>query len=291
MQSTEETPPEDEVICRICHETSPSHHMLSPCACSGTIRYVHNECLLEWLRHAHGSSLSNALECRVCRQPFSVTVPGICSYLSMIIRETWARRGANISDSLTEFGVHLVREPACSHPICMWLRLGLALACLQICVWEGQALLLFAFTFLRIVMRFDAVLDEILIPASLLETFYILMPPLCEVGPATIGLQASRLLSPPPPPPPPPRRPHPVVDMLCRTLRLTPLRAASAFACPGTPPRVVPLPPPPLRTLNWGILLYNATSADLRGALGDLSQVGSGSDLGRIWAGSELDLV
>lgn len=38
-------------ICRICQLPSlePSNHLISPCRCLGSIRYVHNPCLLKWL--------------------------------------------------------------------------------------------------------------------------------------------------------------------------------------------------------------------------------------------------
>lgn len=38
-------------ICRICQLPSiePNNHLISPCRCLGSIRYVHNPCLLKWL--------------------------------------------------------------------------------------------------------------------------------------------------------------------------------------------------------------------------------------------------
>lgn len=38
-------------VCRICQLPSmePSNHLISPCRCLGSIRYVHNNCLLKWL--------------------------------------------------------------------------------------------------------------------------------------------------------------------------------------------------------------------------------------------------
>lgn len=47
-------------LCRICRTSgedgSPLYY---PCACSGSIKYVHQECLLQWLSH------SNARHCEV----------------------------------------------------------------------------------------------------------------------------------------------------------------------------------------------------------------------------------
>ncbi|KAI3879412.1 hypothetical protein MKX03_003669 [Papaver bracteatum] len=57
---------EDEEICRICTNPGDSENPLrQPCACSGSIKFVHQDCLLQWLKY------SNARRCEVCRYPFS----------------------------------------------------------------------------------------------------------------------------------------------------------------------------------------------------------------------------
>lgn len=57
---------EEEDVCRICRTSgekgSPLYY---PCACSGSIKYVHQDCLLQWLNH------SNARQCEVCKHPFT----------------------------------------------------------------------------------------------------------------------------------------------------------------------------------------------------------------------------
>ncbi|GET00217.1 RING finger membrane protein [Rhizophagus clarus] len=59
---------EDEDVCRVCRsegtEDQPLYH---PCKCSGSIRFVHQDCLTEWLRH------SKKKYCEVCKYPFSFT--------------------------------------------------------------------------------------------------------------------------------------------------------------------------------------------------------------------------
>lgn len=63
--SFDETADEDEDVCRICRTSGDSENPLFyPCACSGSIRYVHQDCLLQWLNH------SNARQCEVCNHPF-----------------------------------------------------------------------------------------------------------------------------------------------------------------------------------------------------------------------------
>ena len=51
---------EEEDVCRICRNPKDADNPLSyPCACSGSIKFVHQDCLLQWLSH------SNARQCEV----------------------------------------------------------------------------------------------------------------------------------------------------------------------------------------------------------------------------------
>ncbi|KAK8364234.1 hypothetical protein V6Z12_A03G216200 [Gossypium hirsutum] len=57
---------EEEDVCRICRNPGDAENPLRyPCACSGSIKYVHQDCLLQWLNH------SNARQCEVCKHAFS----------------------------------------------------------------------------------------------------------------------------------------------------------------------------------------------------------------------------
>lgn len=51
---------EEGDVCRICRNPGDADNPLRyPCACSGSIKFVHQECLLQWLNH------SNARQCEV----------------------------------------------------------------------------------------------------------------------------------------------------------------------------------------------------------------------------------
>ncbi|GAA5799389.1 hypothetical protein HPULCUR_004804 [Helicostylum pulchrum] len=57
---------DDEEICRVCRsESTPDHQLYHPCKCSGSIRFVHEDCLIEWLSH------SKKKYCELCEYPFT----------------------------------------------------------------------------------------------------------------------------------------------------------------------------------------------------------------------------
>lgn len=51
-------------FCRICHESDSISPLLTPCTCSGSLRYVHEMCLIQWLTASETSS------CELCKFPF-----------------------------------------------------------------------------------------------------------------------------------------------------------------------------------------------------------------------------
>ncbi|CAF2132945.1 unnamed protein product [Brassica napus] len=57
---------DEEEVCRICRNPGDADTPLRyPCACSGSIKFVHEDCLLQWL------SFSKARHCEVCKHSFS----------------------------------------------------------------------------------------------------------------------------------------------------------------------------------------------------------------------------
>lgn len=58
----------DADTCRICRgDGSPEEPLFYPCKCSGSIKYVHQDCLMEWLSH------SQKKHCELCKTPFRFT--------------------------------------------------------------------------------------------------------------------------------------------------------------------------------------------------------------------------
>jgi len=68
-------------ICRICLcEEDLDNHFISPCKCDGTMKYIHMQCLREWLNSKSSFKDSDppgvktycwkALECELCKVRF-----------------------------------------------------------------------------------------------------------------------------------------------------------------------------------------------------------------------------
>ncbi|KAF2469360.1 uncharacterized protein BDR25DRAFT_304475 [Lindgomyces ingoldianus] len=59
---------DDGDTCRICRgEGTTDEPLFYPCKCSGSIKFVHQECLMEWLSH------SQKKYCELCKTPFRFT--------------------------------------------------------------------------------------------------------------------------------------------------------------------------------------------------------------------------
>ncbi|KAF3327808.1 hypothetical protein FCM35_KLT06414 [Carex littledalei] len=78
---------EEEDLCRICRCAATSEDPLHyPCACRGSIKFVHQNCLLQWINH------SSSHRCEVCRHTFSFTpiyAEKTPSRLSLAEQLTW----------------------------------------------------------------------------------------------------------------------------------------------------------------------------------------------------------
>lgn len=58
---------EEHAFCRVCHgEAEPDKPLYFPCKCDGSIKYVHQECLMEWLK----VSKKTEPKCELCGEKF-----------------------------------------------------------------------------------------------------------------------------------------------------------------------------------------------------------------------------
>jgi hypothetical protein len=52
--------------CRCCKETNDDQNMISPCNCSGSLKYIHRTCLKQWIETS-----GNFRTCNVCRTEYN----------------------------------------------------------------------------------------------------------------------------------------------------------------------------------------------------------------------------
>ena len=74
--------------CRICLEQDSAPKLIAPCACTGTQKFVHRDCLAKWQKVIIDGSLVNpdtykiekARVCSVCKAEYSVPLPSQSLY-------------------------------------------------------------------------------------------------------------------------------------------------------------------------------------------------------------------
>jgi hypothetical protein len=77
------SPHEEVPACRVCHcEGDDLAPLFYPCKCDGSIKYVHQECLLQWLK-IKNQRLGSA-RCELCGELFGFKVEGQTQRLSLI---------------------------------------------------------------------------------------------------------------------------------------------------------------------------------------------------------------
>ena len=115
--------PEDHNTCRICRqEESKEEPLFYPCRCSGSIKFVHQACLVSWLSHTQKK------HCELCRTTFRFTK----------LYSPSLSRGVPVFKFLRQVFIHVWRT------LCIWLRIGLvAIVWLALfpwtmrCIWRG----------------------------------------------------------------------------------------------------------------------------------------------------------
>ncbi len=66
--------------CRICLSETEQRDMISPCACSGTNKYVHRKCLNEWVTHSTRRDAGSL--CPNCLQEYEFQKPTLCEWIT-----------------------------------------------------------------------------------------------------------------------------------------------------------------------------------------------------------------
>jgi hypothetical protein len=87
IQKTEEAVEAEDVEnqeCRICFGGAEEHPLVRACECAGSLQYVHEHCLVQWLerrlkkRSEDGNNTGSATECELCRREMAVSVTTKC---------------------------------------------------------------------------------------------------------------------------------------------------------------------------------------------------------------------
>jgi len=179
---------EEEDECRICRDIAqPDAPLITPCACRGSLAFVHSRCLFHWLKVSHGAALHGRPLCTVCQQPFRFRAPGLASYI--IERPSWRPHGLAqwLGRTAARFCRHLLHDASCGHVECLAMRWAIALAALQLSLWEGQMILILSWGFIRDALSLDRALDEMLVPPQLQPLLRSIMPSPLEVSEFAIG--------------------------------------------------------------------------------------------------------
>ncbi|XP_023695863.1 E3 ubiquitin-protein ligase MARCHF7-like isoform X2 [Paramormyrops kingsleyae] len=69
---------EEGDLCRICQmaEESPSNPLIAPCRCTGSLQYVHQDCMKKWLssKISSGSALDTITTCELCKEKLQLNI-------------------------------------------------------------------------------------------------------------------------------------------------------------------------------------------------------------------------
>lgn len=64
----------EEPFCRICREGNDVAPLITPCGCTGSVRFVHAACLDRWRLESAKRNLANVNHCEICKLPFTVNI-------------------------------------------------------------------------------------------------------------------------------------------------------------------------------------------------------------------------
>ncbi|XP_010884825.2 E3 ubiquitin-protein ligase MARCH7 isoform X2 [Esox lucius] len=74
----EDSDEEEGDLCRICQmgEQSPSNPLIAPCRCTGSLQYVHCDCIKKWLRSkiSSGTNLEAITTCELCKEKLHLNI-------------------------------------------------------------------------------------------------------------------------------------------------------------------------------------------------------------------------
>lgn len=133
--------------CRICWQEADDDQdgeLLAPCLCSGSSRFVHRRCLMEWMRTvAEQKGVVAAQQCDVCRAPYELPRDMRLreSPRAYVQRQAQAALATRIGNAATWYAAgSIVFATVCGvHGV--WLRCGSGLpACCLLLWWASTCI-------------------------------------------------------------------------------------------------------------------------------------------------------
>ncbi|KAG8001299.1 E3 ubiquitin-protein ligase MARCH7 [Nibea albiflora] len=102
----EDSDEEEGDLCRICQmgEESMSNPLIQPCRCTGSLQYVHQECIKRWLRSKIGSgtNLEAITTCELCKEKLRLNID------NFDIQELYRTHVQSEYDEFISSGLYLV---------------------------------------------------------------------------------------------------------------------------------------------------------------------------------------
>ncbi|KAM6942643.1 E3 ubiquitin-protein ligase MARCHF7 [Xenentodon cancila] len=102
----EDSDEEEGDLCRICQmgEESSSNPLIQPCRCTGSLQYVHQECIKRWLRSKIGSgtNLEAITTCELCKEKLRLNID------NFDIQELYKAHVQSEYDEFISSGLYLV---------------------------------------------------------------------------------------------------------------------------------------------------------------------------------------
>ncbi|XP_021178195.2 E3 ubiquitin-protein ligase MARCH7 isoform X2 [Fundulus heteroclitus] len=103
----EDSDEEEGDLCRICQmreESSSSNPLIQPCRCTGSLQYVHQECIKRWLRSkiSSGTNLEAITTCELCKEKLRLNID------NFDIQELYRTHVQSEYDEFISSGLYLV---------------------------------------------------------------------------------------------------------------------------------------------------------------------------------------
>jgi hypothetical protein len=111
--------PEEPAICRLCWgEAEEDDQLLSPCNCSGSLKWIHTHCLQDWQRTLRSQGQGRRAHiCELCKTPYRLQQDSSSGQLGSSRRQLPRRVLTAVSNSLFDA---VYRTPWPSLAVQLW---------------------------------------------------------------------------------------------------------------------------------------------------------------------------